>query len=1179
MILQKIIVCDRSSQLAILSLLLFRLSLHSFAQELVINEVMASNSMTISDEDGDTSDWIELFNTGNDPIDLAGFQLADSNAVDNPWIFPEMQINAGEYLLIYASDKDRREPPLYWETVIDWGDEWKYVVPNANIPQWNTQAFDDSAWLSGPSGFGYGDNDDNTIIQNNSLSVFIRKAFTVTSVADVQEILLHIDYDDAFVAYLNGNEIARGNITSAGAPDYDHPADNYDHEARMFQGGQPELFVVDDPAAVLQDGSNVLAIQIHNFNAESSDLTAIPFLSLGKTTPGGGQLSEHLGAGTKQLHTNFKITSDGEFLLLLDPSGDLVDSVFTRQLPADVSLGRKPDGAGSWQYFQQPTPGASNDTPGFETMAGEVSFSVEGGYHNDAFQLELTAANEQDKIYYTTDGSLPGISATLYNDPISVNQTMVVRARILNDNSLPGTTKTHTYLLQTSHQLPVISISTDPDHLWDYNEGLYVMGPNAESATPHYGANFWQDWERPIHIEMYEPDGDLAFAQDAGVRIFGGWSRANAQKSLAIFARKSYGEGTINYQIFPDMDMDEFSSLVLRNSGNDWNNTMFRDALLTSLFHEDVDKQSYRPAVIYLNGEYWGMQNIREKVNEDFLGSHHDLDPDDIIMVETNAVPVEGDEQEYKDLITFITNNNLSSEANYAYVAERMDVFNYIQYLIGNIYADNKDWPGNNIKYWKSNATGSKWRWITYDTDFGFDIYNEGNVNYNTLRYAKDPYGPDWPNPPWSTLLFRKLLENESFKNDFINAFADRLNTALLPELVQAKIEEMKSRIAPEIGDHLGRWGGNMGSWEWNVTRMHDFAADRPTAVRQHIRTEFNLSATRQLTLEVNDEAYGDIQINTLSLNDYPWKGIYFQGVPVQLRAVPQPGYAFVRWDGDFTGTSSTLSVNLVKNSTVMAIFEEGDSELNSIVINEINYNSSDDFDTDDWVELHNKGSEDINISGWILKDDDDTHEFIFPENTVLNSGEFLVVCRDMAAFSALVSGVDAIGDMDFGLSSAGDCVRLYTHEMVLTDEVCFLSQHPWPASPDGTGATLALKNPSLDNTKPANWYGLSGYGTPGAENLLALGALNDPETALQVYPNPVKPGLSSISYFMNEAGEVTLDVYNVEGRLVKKLYEGMSQQGQVIVSVDFTGDMHPGVYFLVLHHQGRRSGVRFILE
>lgn len=1089
--------------------LFFSLALvyQSSAQNPQINEVMAANSQTLYDEDNDTPDWIELYNPTDSKINLEGYILSDTS---NDWTIPAISIASHSHLLIFASGKDRNTPPLVWNTIIDKGDEWKYTIPtSATSSQWHSSSFDDSDWSSGASGFGYGDGDDATVT-NSAISIFIRKNFTVEDISSIEQIVLHMDYDDAFVAYINGTEVARANITSSGQPAFDQPADNADHEALMYRGYEPEAFYIDNFQQLLQPEGNTLAIEIHNHSTTSSDLTGIPFLSIA-TSSGVDQLSEFLSSSQNFLHTNFKLDSKGELLLLLAPDGALIDSITVKTPKSDISLGRSPDGSNEWKYFAEPTPGSANNTPGFLHQSGEVIFSKAGGIYSGSQQVSLSSANANDAIYYTTNGDLPTINSTKYaGTPLQLSTTTIIRAQVINGDALPGDISTQTYLINRSHQLLVISLVTAPANLWDEQTGMYVRGPNAEANPPYFGSNFWEDWEKPVHITLFEQDGSSGLGLDAGMKIFGGWSRANEQRSLAIYARKTYGATAFEYKIFNNLEIDKFSSIVLRNSGNDWNLSMFRDAFMTSLFHESVDKQAYRPSVIYLNGEYWGIQNIREKVNEDFLASHHDVSAKDVIILELDGQPIAGDETSYRELISFVTNNNLATAENYEYVATQMDIQNFIEYMAGNIYVDNKDWPGNNIKFWKSAKEGGKWRWITYDTDFGYSIWGE-SPTYNTLEFALNAFGNDWPNPAWSTLLLRKLLTNNAFKQQFINTFADRLNTNWLPDRAITKIDEMAAGIRPEIEQHLTRWGGNLDSWNQEISKMKNYAQNRPANVRNHLITTLSAGAQKKLTIKSNN-TQGYVQLNTIRITDNNWSGIYFQSVPVQIEALPLPGYRFVRWEGDITRTERVISLTLTSNTSISAVYEESDDDLSAIVINEINYNPSKEWDTEDWIELYNKSGNMINLSGWKISDTDESHAYIIPDGTILDAGQYLVVCRDQEIFSSFYPFISTVGNMDFGLSSDGDCVRLYDLTGSLADEVCYEKESTWPDA--SNGFTLALKDPYLNNSLPDSWYSRSDNGTPGAENLLnpIVSGLTPDSAELTIYPNPYTGGTLSIS-------------------------------------------------------------------
>lgn len=240
-------------------------------------------------------------------------------------------------------------------------------------------------------------------------------------------------------------------------------------------------------------------------------------------------------------------------------------------------------------------------------------FSAEGGFYTSPLSISISSSEDGTIIYYTTDGSVPGPGSKIYTKPLDIESTTVINARAYKDGYLPSQVVTNTYLIEPMNGFATISITTDPKNLWDGDTGIYVMGKHAEPEYPYKGANFWQDWEKPAHVEFFETDGSLAFSMDAGISIHGEYTRAAEQKSFAIEARKKYQSEYINYRVFPEKNLLQYQSLVLRNSGQDNCNTKLRDVLISRLMKETgIDYQAYRPAVLYLNGEYWGIYTLRE---------------------------------------------------------------------------------------------------------------------------------------------------------------------------------------------------------------------------------------------------------------------------------------------------------------------------------------------------------------------------------------------------------------------------------------------------------------------------------------------------------------------------------------------------------------------------------------
>lgn len=1053
--------------------------------QVVINELMSSNSGTVLDEDGETSDWFEVYNSGAAGVDLGGCGITDD---EDPfkWRFPPISIPPGGHLLVFASGKDRTDTAAHWETVIDWGDEWKYLIPTSEpSAAWRGRGFDDGAWTSGQTGIGYGDGDDRAVVPAGTISVYARKRFQVADPASVTHAFLDVDFDDGFVAFLNGVEVVRARIADRGRPPtYQEVADSFTEPVMVF-GGRPFHYPIANPGALLQVGENVLAIQLHNSDATSSDLTLIPFLTLGMEAPPAGArgLAEILREAVPSLHTSFRLSPE-ETLTLSSPGGTALDTVFVGPLPTDISQGRFPDGAAGFSIHDQPTPGAPNTTPGYTGISGRADFSHEGGFYPGPLSLTLWTEDPTGTLYFTLDGSVPTTSSTRYASPIAINATTVVRARVLEDGALPGATATHTFIIADSFDLPVVSIATDPANFFDNTIGIYVLGDTYEAAFPHFGANFWEDWERPVHLELYEPDGTVGFRAGAGAKIFGGWSRGNPQRSLSLFARKEYGPTEFRHRIFPQKDLESYEAFVLRNSGNDWQDTHFRDGMMTSLLEDlSVDRTAFRPSAVFINGAYWGILNLREKVNEHYLEANHDgVDSDSIDLLEGNAVAIHGDAQHYQALMTLVSNNTIDA-AVYEQVKTMMDVENFIDYEASQIYFDNKDWPGNNIKFWRPRTADGQWRWILFDTDFGFGMWNVNNFSINTLAFALEPNGPSWPNPPWSTLLLRRLVTNPQFVEDFVNRFATHLNTIFLPAKVIARINEMEAAVAFEMPSQKQRWGGSMTDWRSKVQILRTFATNRVANVRNHLTAGFGLGSASTLRLGVSPPASGAVEVQGLEIAEYPWAGSYFRNFPIRLTAVPRPGFRFVGWTGITPPDQATASVVLTGSSLdVSASFEIDCDSQEAVVVNEINYNAAGAADPGDWVELYNQSLAEVDLSGWMLRDE--AHTYTFPAGTRLSSRAYLVLCADAASFAAAFPGVtNRLGDLGYSLEGNGELLELLDGEGGLVDSVLYEDDSPWPEEPDGTGATLALKNPLLGNEYAGHWAGSAAGGTPGSEN------------------------------------------------------------------------------------------------
>ncbi|MBN1116789.1 MAG: CotH kinase family protein [Bacteroidales bacterium] len=1174
--------------------IVFILFFHAFVEQIsaqvIINEIQSSNVQTISDNFGEFPDWIELFNNSDSVVNLEGWFLSDDRKLLTRWTLPAISLQPNEFVYIFASGRDISVLPSVWTTAIDVGEEYNYLVPTDTVSWlWKTTAYNDSEWLSGKSGFGYADEDDSTVVTPPVTSIYLRKEFEISNLSKTNSALLHVDYDDGFVAYINGLEVARANLGDAGSEVAYDQFTSLDREAQMWQGGQPELFDISAFLNVLNTGTNLFCVEVHNVGASSSDLSIIPFLSFGKTVldEGDNAVSDFLNLGRSVPHTNFKLKSEGETIFLSNSLAEIIDSVSSVVIPPDYSYGKVTGTESEYGYFANPTPGSVNEYLVYQMLTDDsIVFSKKGGYYQSTISLSLSALVE-GQIYYTVDGTDPSENSVLYSgEEISVSGNTIVRARILKEGYLSGNINSRTYFFDHHADLPVICLSTDPNNLWDYNNGMYVLGPNAESSDPHFGANYWMDWEKPMNIELYDEDGNMVINQLSGAKIFGAWSRARDQKSFAFFARKNYGKNKFSYPLFKQKDLSEYKSFIIRNSGNDWDNAYMRDGLITDLTsHLGVDYQAFQPVVAYLNAEYWGMYNMREKVNEDYLEANRGIDADEFNILENEGIIVEGTNEGYLELLDFLeTNSSLANKADYDYVASKIDIDNFIKYQLIEIYVGNNDWPGNNIKYYNTNSEGSKFKWILYDTDFGFGLYDAGDYSRNFIDFALAPNNSAWPNPEWSTLLFRRLVTNLEFRNNFINQMADNINTTFQADNINRHVDSIKNLVKDEMVYHLPRWNQSYNDWGYQVERLKDWGDNRIDYARQHIRTTFNLSAQHVIGLSVSNKSMGRIRLNTIK-PDLPFSGVYFRDVPVEIEAIPLPGYKFSHWEGDVNSANRVLKYNPEKNVWINAVFEEAAEEDVSLVINEINYNSSQNVNPSDWIEIYNNSNTTANIGGYVFTDSEIDSGYGIPEGTVLNAGAYLVLSKNISNFEEVFPDVkNVIGEFDFGLSSKGDELRLYNANYEVMDAVDYLSTSPWPLEANGTGATLELMAASMDNGKAESWIANTRiFGTPGQKNsgtsvLPEINIEDNNDIQFNVFPTRFSDYIT-INFSLQTSSHVKLEILNIQGSVVNVLENRFLENG------DYNNEWIPdssikgGVYFirLIIKYQVITKKIVFI--
>lgn len=656
------------------------------AQNIVINELMSENVSTIQDEDGDFSDWIELYNAGTEPANLSGFTISDDAAQWDKWTIPAVNIEPQGFIILYASSKDRVDP-------------------------------------------------------NN------------------------------------------------------------------------------------------------------------------------------------ELHTNFNISSNGESLYLSDSEGALIDQTENTPLGADKSFCRLPDGGSNWLIPIASTPDSSNE------INNDLAFSPPGGFYPAPFWVNISTVTN-GLVRCTFDGRTPTINSEAISEGIDleflydapnvyseipttpdaslintrawespgyiVHKAHVLRCATFQDGLKTSPVVTHTYFvdstIQTKYTVPVISLVSDPANIFEPDSGIYVPGDSFNPGSPGWTGNYYQSGslgERDVHIEYFLQNGSLEFSQNAGVRIHGISSRRFPQKSLRLYARNEYNKKYFDYPLLPQSDNNQYKRFLLRSTmGADlWDEqTVIKDVLCHELVRDlDVDFQNYRPVVVYMNGEYWGIHSLRDRIDQRYISYLYDIHHDDVEFREDGSV-------HYENLMSFVENQDLSNPVNYEYVLTQIEIENFIDYQIAEMFLANFDWPTNNVKMWRPKTPEGKWRWIFFDLDAAM-----WTVDHNMFEHAtQDNENIGWPNSPESTLLFRQLLENNSFREQFISRYAEILNNEFAVANTTEKLEEIMALYSPEIEQQSMRWHypESVNAWETEVESfMHNFLVNRPCYVEEHLTAFFGIES------------------------------------------------------------------------------------------------------------------------------------------------------------------------------------------------------------------------------------------------------------------------------------------------------------------------------------------------
>ncbi len=778
-------------------------------------------------------------------------------------------------------------------------------------------------------------------------------------------------------------------------------------------------------------------IELYNFNNRSINLAGYT-LTDNPLYPAKYTLPEDIGtieAGSYKViffenneanhrQVNFKLDCDGATLYLYNRNLLLADQVEYGYSYPETSYARRTDGRqGEWATCITPTPGATNNNSEFSVkrLPKPVPVIQPGLYSED---VTLRLKNTTGTIHYTTDGSEPTRESEIWNGKLIIKTPTVIRFRAYEDGCIPSEILTCTYIIEKKRTitLPIISIVTDPKNLWDDTIGIYCVGTNGISGNGiSYAANWNQDWRRPANVEFINNPHNQYHSQQCDINVGGGYSRAYNEKSLHLNAEKKYeGENFFKSRFFAQKPYFRFKSLNLRNSGNDFHSSMMADAVQQCMFANvvDVDYQAYQPAVHYINGEYFGIINIRERNNHQHACTNWGYDKENLDFITnslsgggSNGISI-GDTKKLEKLLDYI--DKAATDETYEEIRQILDIDEFINYVVIQSFIGNGDWMSNNVKFYRSRNNGL-FRWILYDIDSGF-----GTLNYNQFTESSRS-GLNNTNA-YIGKIYQGLKKYKQFREKFVDHATAVIGGTIRQERCNAIIDSVVALIEDEIPYHLSRWSQN-----YNIHSRADkyitFAKMRPEIYNTQLAQEFSLGAPVKVSIVPNVKA--PIYINGIEVPTGKFEGYMHLGRNYSIKVDEPYGYKFKEWSVISNVTpnavnkksqarkpnyySKTFELVPERNNYVLRpIFTKVDSmhgfPTPAIRINEIAANKemvqNDYFEKSDWVELYNLTDEPFNIGGLYISNDEKNPRLYripnnYPSKTIIKPHGYCILWAD----------------------------------------------------------------------------------------------------------------------------------------------------------------------------------------
>ncbi len=753
---------------------------------IIINEYMNDNTRTVYDSDGDYSDWVELYNTTGEDIDLTACFLSDSEQELDKWSFPDgFILPAKSYAVVFLSGKDKYENgELHAGFGLSRADTRLFLCDSA------TRAIDDIELADLGENISAGYSADGEWV-----------FFTLPTPGKENEDL-----------YFNSISALRPLADSLMISEV--CAAQTDSETGLPQTDWIELY---------NGSSSVIDLRGYTL---SNDIALPGLYSFGSTKLAAGEYFVIEAAGDKAVsgQAGFNIDCGGEEIFLFAPDGRVIDSFSTGKLRIGVTSGRSGDGTADRYFYDKPTKGEPNAS-GCSSYAAMPEILASGGYVSSGTKVEIKVP-EKCTVRYTVDGSEPDSSSPEYTGPIKIEESMTLKVRSFAEGKLPSDRVFATFLVEKEHSIPVICVSSAPDGLFSEESGIF-NNTRKDKVRPYFTSNFWMDWEREMDVEYYV-DGRLQVTFSAGAKITGYYSRALDKKSFALHVRGIYGASSVVYPFFGEDSPGTAKSLVLRGGGQDQTAAMVRDEFCAEVLRRSsgsVISADWQPVAVYINGQYWGMYYLREKINEDYLEANYSLPKTEVDIIYNRSKAIAGTMDAYTELLEYMQSNDMNDPAVWEYVQSQVDIESAVDYCIFEAFFDNYD--SKNIRSIKTPDT--KWQWIFFDLDAA--LHEDSKSNIGHLYLAR------------TDRIIRQLFENDSFVDMYVKRYTELLNSAFMPEELDKVLGEILEQIEDEMERDCERWDIiSYERWQKNVDKLRRIMGERREKVIDWLMKEQDIS-------------------------------------------------------------------------------------------------------------------------------------------------------------------------------------------------------------------------------------------------------------------------------------------------------------------------------------------------